>query len=92
MNEAKVTKGDVVALAQAMGEDVNDANRRIHALSVTLDCLITVLGKGEEVKAEIQRRIEAAKAKPECGGEKCRPGNCVCPGKLPEQTPLISVP
>ncbi len=85
MNEAKVTKGDVVALAQAMGADVNDANRRIHALNLVVDCLMTVLtrhlAQGDfagMVKSEMERRVSEAKAKAE--------------EKPVEQTPLISVP
>jgi hypothetical protein len=85
MNEAKVTKGDVVALAQAMGQDVNDANRRIHALNLVVDCLMTVLtrhlAQGDFaglVKSEMERRVSEAKAKAE--------------EKPVEQTPLISVP
>lgn len=78
MGDSKVTRGEIASLAQAVGEDINDANRKIAGLSMAFDCLISVLGKGEEVKAELQRRIEAAQTKP--------------PGPPAEPTPLISVP
>jgi hypothetical protein len=62
MGEGNATKGDLRDLARRLGAVLADFEQRSYSLALSFDCLVTVLGKADEVKAELERRKVKAEA------------------------------
>ena len=61
----KVTRAELNEFAHRVGREMAELNQRIYSLAFSLDCLVTTLGKTDEVKAEIDKRMATQKAERE---------------------------